>query len=52
MIDLEKAKNFYKEYISNYNPDNPKIALKIAHIFRTAEKSKKQLPGLLYRLWR
>ena len=40
MIDLEKAKNFYKEYISNYNPDNPKIALKIAHIFRTAEKSK------------
>ena len=41
MIDLEKAKKFYKEYIDNYNPDNPKIALKIAHIFRTAEKAKK-----------
>lgn len=41
MIDLEKAKSFYKEYISNYNPENPKIALKIAHIFRTAEKAKK-----------
>lgn len=41
MIDLEKAKIFYKEYISNYNTDNPKIALKIAHIFRTAEKAKK-----------
>lgn len=40
MIDLEKAKKFYKEYIKNYNPDNPKIALKIAHIYRTAEKSK------------
>ena len=41
MIDLDKAKIFYKEYISNYNPENPKIALKIAHIFRTAEKAKK-----------
>ena len=41
MIDIEKAKKFYKEYISNYNPENPKIALKIAHIFRTAEKAKK-----------
>ena len=41
MIDLEKARTFYKEYISNYNPENPKIALKIAHIFRTAEKARK-----------
>ena len=41
MIDLEKAKRFYKEYISNYNPENSKIALKIAHIFRTEEKARK-----------
>lgn len=41
MIDLEKANKFYKEYIKNYNPQNPKIALKIAHIFRTAEKARK-----------
>ena len=41
MIDLERAKKYYKEYIGNYNPENPKIALKIAHIFRTAEKAKK-----------
>ena len=41
MIDIEKAKKYYKEYISNYNPEDPKIALKIAHIFRTAEKAKK-----------
>ena len=40
MIDIEKAKKFYKEYISNYNPKNPKIALKIAHIYRTAKKAK------------
>ncbi len=41
MIDIEKAKKYYKEYISNYNPEDPKIALKIAHVFRTAEKAKK-----------
>ena len=41
MIDLEKAKTFYKEYIRNYNLENPKIALKIAHVFRTAEKARK-----------
>lgn len=41
MINIEKAKKFYKEYISNYNPEDPKIALKIAHIYRTAEKAKK-----------
>ncbi len=41
MIDLIKAKQFYKEYIENYDPENPKIALKIAHIFRTAEKARK-----------
>ena len=41
MLDLIKAKQFYKEYIKNYDSENPKIALKIAHIFRTAEKAKK-----------
>lgn len=40
MIDLNKAKKFYKEYISKYNPENARIALKIDHIYRTAEKSK------------
>ena len=41
MIDLIKAKQFYKEYLKNYDSENPKIALKIAHIFRTAEKARK-----------
>lgn len=46
MIDIHKAKAYYKEYISNYNPDNPKIALKIAHIYRTAENAKKLAENL------
>ena len=40
MIDILKIKESYKEYISNYNTNEPRIALKIAHIYRTAEKSK------------
>lgn len=40
MIDIIKAKKFYKEYISNFNPEEPRIALKVAHIYRTAEKAK------------
>ena len=40
MIDILKIKEFYKEYINDYNTNEPRIALKIAHIYRTAEKSK------------
>jgi len=40
MIDINKAKKFYKEYISNYNPEEQRIALKIAHIYRTAEEAR------------
>lgn len=40
-IDLEKAKKAFKEYIKDYNPENPKIKLKITHIERVAEISKK-----------
>ena len=40
MIDILKARQYYKEYISHYNPQDSKIALKIAHINRTAEKAK------------
>jgi len=41
MIDINKAKKFYKDYISYYNPEESRIALKIAHIYRTAEEAKK-----------
>ena len=40
MFDILKIKEIYKDYISNYNPNDPRIALKVAHIYRTAEKAK------------
>lgn len=46
MIDLIKAKNTFKEYIQNYNIDNPHIAKKVAHTYRTvnvAETIAKEL---------
>jgi len=41
MIDIVKAKQFYKQYISRYNPKQPRIALKIEHIYRTAEEARR-----------
>lgn len=40
MIDIVNAKKEFKKYVSNYNPENPRIALKISHIERVAERSK------------
>lgn len=40
MIDIQKAKNTFKQYVKNYNPENGKIALKIGHILRVTEKSR------------
>ena len=39
MIDSIKIRNEFKKYISNYNPENPKIKLKISHIERVANNS-------------
>ncbi len=41
MIDIINAKKEFEKYVSNYNPQNPRIALKIGHIERVAEVSKK-----------
>lgn len=41
MIDIIKAKKAFKDYVKNYNPENEKIKLKIAHIERTARNSKR-----------
>lgn len=41
MINIETAKKVFAEYIRNYNPENGKIALKIKHIFRVADISRK-----------
>ncbi|MBQ3409066.1 MAG: HD domain-containing protein [Clostridia bacterium] len=40
MIDIENAKNIFREYVSNYDLDDGKIALKYNHILRVAEISK------------
>lgn len=41
MIDIENAKKIFKEYVSNYDINDGKIALKYNHILRVSEISKK-----------
>lgn len=41
MIDIEKAKNAFKEYVKPYDVTNGKIALKIGHTYRTVEVANK-----------
>ena len=40
MIEIEKANKAFEEYVKNYNPENPKIKLKINHIKRVAKIAK------------
>lgn len=37
IIDHEYVKKTFAKYVSDYNPEDPKIALKIAHTYRVAE---------------
>ncbi len=37
LINEQKVKREFAEYTNNYNPKDPKIALKIAHTYRVAE---------------
>jgi len=39
-IDIKNAKKEFKNYVKNYNPKDPKIALKISHIERVSQKAK------------
>ncbi len=41
MINIEKVKKIFKEYVSHYNINDGKIALKYNHILRVAEISKR-----------
>ena len=41
MIDILKAKKVFKEYIKNYNIEDEKVKLKISHILRVSQISKK-----------
>ena len=46
MIDLLKAKKVFKEYVKDYDIENPKIALKVAHIERVSEIAKNTAKSL------
>lgn len=39
-IDILKAKRIFNEYVKNYNPEDEKIKLKIAHIERVSQIAK------------
>lgn len=41
MIDILSAKKEFKNYVENYNSEDKKIALKIAHMERVSQMSKK-----------
>ena len=41
MIDLIKAKKAFKDYISNYDINIPKIKIKISHMYHVSEISRK-----------
>lgn len=45
-IDLVKAKQIFKEYVKNYNPEDEKIKIKIAHIERVSQLSKRLAENL------
>lgn len=40
MIDNNKAKEVFKNYVQKYDATNPRIALKIAHTYRVTELSR------------
>ena len=46
MIDIENAKKVFQKYVANFNPEDGRIRLKIEHILRVAEYSKKLAENL------
>ena len=36
-INRQKVKEAFASYVNNYDPTDPKIALKIAHTYRVAD---------------
>ncbi len=41
MIDLIKAKQYFKEYSSKFDLEEPRIALKVVHMYHVAEEAKR-----------
>lgn len=46
MIDILEAKKIFKEYVSNYNPNDEQVKIKIAHIERTSQIARKTAESL------
>ena len=46
LIDIKKAKQEFKRYVENYNPEDEKIKIKIAHIERVSQISKRLAENL------
>lgn len=49
MIDLEKARQYFNQYVSHYDPNVPRICLKITHIKHVTSNSRQiaEMLGLL-----
>ena len=45
-IDIIKAKKAFKEYVKNYDPNDKKVKLKIAHIERVSQIAKQLAENL------
>ena len=41
MIDLIKAKQYFKEYSSKFDLKEPRIALKVVHMYHVAEEARR-----------
>ena len=39
-IDIQKAKEAFKEYVKNYDPEDKQVKLKIEHIERVSQLAK------------
>ncbi len=46
MIDLKNAKKVFKEYVKNYNPEDEKVKMKISHIERVSQISRRLAENL------
>ncbi len=46
MIDINKIEKEFDKYVSNYDPKQPRISLKINHIKRVANNCEKIAKGL------
>ena len=40
MIDIISAKKYFKQYVSNYDENQPRIKLKIIHTYHVAENAR------------